>query len=318
MTWLLTGGAGYIGAHVLRAFGAAGLPVVVLDDLSTGDPQTVPEAVPLVRGSVTDPDAVRAVLADHEITAVLHLAAKKAVGESVAMPLTYWWENAEGTRCLLQACVEAGVETFLYSSSAAVYGMPDVDEVTEDSPTRPMSPYGETKLVGEWMLRDAARAHGLRWIALRYFNVAGAGAPELADRSVSNLIPLALRALTEGRPPQVFGSDYPTRDGTCIRDYIHVLDLAEAHVAAARALEGGATFGVYNVGRGEGSSVLEVLDAVREQTGRDFTPDLVGRRAGDPARLVASAGRIAAELGWSARLSLADMVASAWAAWQRH
>lgn len=315
MTWLLTGGAGYIGAHVVRAFGAAGLPVVVFDDLSTGSRDVVPEGVPLVQANVTDTAAVRAALAEHRVSGVLHLAAKKAVGESVEIPLTYWWENAEGTRSLLQACREAGVERFLYSSSAAVYGMPDVDEVTEQSPTSPINPYGETKLVGEWMMRDVARASGMRWISLRYFNVAGAGSPELGDRSVNNLIPLVFRALTEGRPPQVFGADYPTRDGTCIRDYIHVVDLAEAHVAAVQALHGGAKEGVYNVGRGEGSTVLEVLEAVREQTGREFTPDLVDRRAGDPARLVASAAAIAADLGWRARLDLSDMVRSAWEAW---
>jgi len=317
MTWMLTGGAGYIGAHIVRAFAAAGLPVVVLDDLSTGIRENVPPEVPFVLASVGDSGAVRAALREHHVTGVLHLAAQKAVGESVAKPLLYWDENVGGMRSLLQSCLDEGVDRVLFSSSAAVFGNPPVDFVTEETPVAPMSPYGETKLVGEWMLRDVAAATGLRWAALRYFNVAGAGAPELADRSVNNLVPMTFQALTEGRNPQLFGDDYDTRDGSCIRDYIHVVDLAEAHAAAAARLDDAPMGEVFNVARGEGVTVSEVFATVREVTGIDFTVDVVGRRAGDPAAYFADATKIGKELDWTARLDLTDMVRSAWEAWQQ-
>jgi UDP-glucose 4-epimerase len=317
MTWMLTGGAGYIGAHIVRAFDAAGLPVVVLDDLSTGFRENVPADVPFVQASVGDSEAVRAALREHGVTGVLHLAAKKAVAESVEKPLLYWDENVGGMRSLLQSCVDESVDRVLFSSSAAVFGNPPVDFVTEETPVAPMSPYGETKLVGEWMLRDLAAATGLRWAALRYFNVAGTGAPELADRSVNNLVPMTFRALTAGRNPQLFGDDYDTRDGSCIRDYIHVVDLAEAHAAAAARLDESPIGEVFNVGRGEGVTVTEVFATVREVTGIDFTVDVVGRRAGDPPAYFADATKIGKELGWAARLDLADMVRSAWDAWQQ-
>jgi len=266
MTWMLTGGAGYIGAHIVRAFDAAGLPVVVLDDLSTGIRENVPADVPFVQASVGDSEAVRAALREHGVTGVLHLAAKKSVAESVEKPLLYWDENVGGMRSLLQSCVDEGVDRILFSSSAAVFGNPPVDFVTEETPVAPMSPYGETKLIGEWMLRDLAAATGLRWAALRYFNVAGTGAPELADRSVTNLVPMTFRALTAGRNPQLFGDDYDTRDGSCIRDYIHVVDLAEAHAAAAARLDEAPIGEVFNVGRGEGVTVTEVFATVRAVT----------------------------------------------------
>jgi UDP-glucose 4-epimerase len=316
MTWLLTGGAGYIGAHIVRAFQRAEVPVVVLDDLSTGIRENVPLAVPLVVASVSNTEAVGAALRGHDVTGVLHLAAKKSVGESVEKPLLYWDENVGGMRSLLQTCSDNGVARVLFSSSAAVYGTPPSDLVNEETPTAPVSPYGETKLVGEWILRDLAMAQQLRWAALRYFNVAGAGAPELGDRSISNLVPLTLQALAEGRNPQVFGDDYETRDGTCIRDYIHVVDLAEAHVAAARRLDERDTGEVYNVARGQGVTVKEVLATVRAVTGIDFTYDVVGRRGGDPAAYFAEPTKIGRDLGWTARLDLDDMVRSAWGAWQ--
>jgi len=315
MTWMLTGGAGYIGAHIVRAFDAAGLPTVVLDDLSTGIRENVPASVPFVRASVADSEAVRGALREHRVTGVLHLAAQKAVAESVAKPLLYWDENVGGMRSLLQSCLDEGVDRVLFSSSAAVFGNPPVDFVTEETPVAPMSPYGETKLVGEWMLRDLAAATGLRWAALRYFNVAGAGAPELADRSVNNLVPMTFQALAEGRNPQLFGDDYDTRDGSCVRDYIHVVDLAEAHAAAAARLDEAPMGEVFNVGRGEGVTVSEVFATVRDVTGIDFAVDVVGRRAGDPAAYFADATKIGKELGWTARLDLADMVRSAWEAW---
>jgi UDP-glucose 4-epimerase len=315
MTWLLTGGAGYIGAHIVRAFQAADVPVVVLDDLSTGIRENVPSDVPLVVASIADQQSVADALREHGVTGVLHLAAKKAVGESVAKPLLYWDENVGGMRALLQTCAEVGVNRALFSSSAAVYGTPPTEHVTEDTPTVPMSPYGETKLAGEWMLKDLATATGLRWAALRYFNVAGTGAPELGDRSVANLVPMTFEALTAGLNPQLFGDDYDTRDGSCIRDYIHVVDLAEAHVAAARRLDEKDTGELYNVGRGEGVTVKEVFTTVRAVTGIDFTYDIAPRRAGDPAAYFADPTKIEKDLGWSARLGLDDMVRSAWDAW---
>ena len=316
MTWLLTGGAGYIGAHIVRAFQRAEVPVVVLDDLSSGIRENVPTDVPFVLASVADQQAVAAAVGEHGVTGVLHLAAKKAVGESVAKPLLSWDENVGGMRALLQACVDAGVDRVLFSSSAAVYGTPPTDRVTEDTPTAPMSPYGECKLVGEWMLKDLAAAAGLRWAALRYFNVAGAGESQLGDRSVANLVPLTFEALTAGRNPQLLGDDYDTRDGSCIRDYIHVVDLAEAHVAAARRLDEQDTGELYNVGRGEGVTVKEVYETVRAVTGIDFAYDIVARRAGDPAAYFADPTKIEKDLDWQARLGLDDMVRSAWEAWQ--
>jgi UDP-glucose 4-epimerase len=320
--WLVTGGAGYIGAHVVHALHAQGERAVVLDDLSSGDRERVPDEAVFVQGSILDEDVVRRALADNAVAGVIHIAAKKQVGESVERPLHYYEQNVEGTRRLLRAAVDAGVGSFVFSSSAATYGMPDVDVVDEDSPTSPMSPYGTTKLVSEGMSREVAAATGLRVIALRYFNVAGAAAPDLGDPGIFNLVPMVFRELSTGARPKVFGRDYPTPDGTCIRDYVHVCDIADAHVAALQQLATGAddrSFRVYNIGRGQGSSVLEVIDVIGRVTGLDVTPDFVDRRPGDPARIVASVDRIAKDLGWTSRFELDDMVASAWAGWQhRH
>lgn len=318
MTWLVTGGAGYIGAHVVRAMAADGLPVVVLDDLSTGDAGRIPD-VALIVGSIRDRELVRRVLAEHHVHGVMHIAGKKQVGESVRDPLLYYRENVDGMVALLDCCRDAGVAKLVFSSSAAAYGLPDVDLVTEDTPCRPLSPYGESKLVGEWLIRDCATAWDLNANCLRYFNVAGAASPELGDPGAFNLIPLVFQALSGGRRPQVFGADYPTPDGTGIRDYVHVADVADAHVAAARALEGGARGGTYNIGRGAGFSVLEVLQTIGEVTGLDMTHEVVARRPGDPARVVAAVDRIHDELGFTAQRDLRSMVDSAWAGWRlRH
>ncbi|MDF4252426.1 UDP-glucose 4-epimerase GalE [Streptomyces sp. WMMB303] len=321
MTWLITGGAGYIGAHVARALTAAGERVVALDDLSTGLAERLPAEVPLVRGSVLDRRLLDRVLAEHGVRGVIHLAARKQVGESVEQPLTYYEENLHGLVTLLGAVVEAGVRGFVFSSSAAVYGMPDVDLVTEQTPTVPMNPYGETKLAGEWLVRATGRAHGLSTACLRYFNVAGAAQPELSDTGVFNIVPMFFDALTRQEPPRIFGDDYPTPDGTCVRDYIHVQDLAEAHVAAARATAGDGPRGgdgdlTLNVGTGSGVSVREMADLVAEVTGgRGPAPRVVPRRPGDPARVVASAERIREELGWEPRHGVREMVVSAWEGW---
>ncbi|KAF3465731.1 UDP-glucose 4-epimerase GalE [Streptomyces sp. Tu 3180] len=318
MTWLITGGAGYIGAHVVRAMTEAGERAVVYDDLSTGLAGRVPEGVPLVVGSTLDGGRVARALADHGVTGVVHLAAKKQVAESVERPLHYYRENVEGLRVLLDAVTAAGVRSFVFSSSAAVYGMPDAEVVTEETPCVPMSPYGETKLAGEWLVRATGRAAGLSTACLRYFNVAGAAGPGLADTGVSNLVPMVFERLTGQAPPRVFGDDYPTPDGTCVRDYIHVVDLAEAHVAAARALRSSPGRDLtLNIGRGEGVSVREMIDRINALTGHDRPPTVTARRPGDPARVVASADRAAAELGWKARHDVDDMITSAWQGWLR-
>jgi UDP-glucose 4-epimerase len=321
MTWLITGGAGYIGAHVAHAMTAAGEQVVVLDDLSSGIPGRLPAGVPLVRGSVLDRDTVDRVLSGHAVTGVVHLAAKKQVGESVEQPLTYYRENVCGLTTLLEAVVEAGVRRFLFSSSAAVYGVPDTELVPETAACEPINPYGETKLTGERLVRAAGRAHGLSTACLRYFNVAGAAAPELSDTGVFNIIPMFFDRITRGEAPRIFGGDYPTPDGTCIRDYIHVADLADAHLAVARRLTGtaGGEDLTVNIGRGIGVSVRELASVVAEVTGRGPRPVVEPRRAGDPAKAVASVERITAELGWSASYGVREMVASAWEGWQaRH
>ncbi|WP_031507831.1 UDP-glucose 4-epimerase GalE [Streptomyces megasporus] len=319
MTWLVTGGAGYIGAHVVWALTGAGERVVVLDDLSGGVPERLPSDVPLVRGTVRDRAVLDRVIVDHGVAGVVHLAAKKQVGESMERPLEYYRENVHGLTVLLEAVVAAGVRRFLFSSSAAVYGVPEEDPVTEDTPCRPINPYGETKLAGEWLVRSAGRAHGLSTACLRYFNVAGAARPELADTGVSNVIPMFFDALTRGEPPRIFGDDYPTPDGTCVRDYIHVADLADAHLAVARRLTelpAGEDLTV-NVGTGRGVSVRELADLVAEVTGiHEPAPLVVARRPGDPAGVVASAERIGAELGWSPRHGVRRMVASAWEGWR--
>ncbi|KAB2591294.1 UDP-glucose 4-epimerase GalE [Streptomyces arboris] len=316
MTWLITGGAGYIGAHVARAMVAAGERVVVLDDRSTGVVGRLPDAVTLVEGSAADRALLDRVLAGHAVSGVVHLAAKKQVGESVEQPLLYYRENVAGLTVLLEAVVAAGVRRFLFSSSAAVYGVPDVDLITEETPCLPINPYGETKLTGEWLVRATGKAHGISTACLRYFNVAGAAEPGLADTGVFNIVPMVFDRLTRGEAPRIFGDDYPTPDGTCVRDYIHVADLAEAHLAVARKLgvrEGGDL--TLNVGRGEGVSVRELIDVIREVSGHPVEPVVEPRRPGDAAKAVASDARMVRELGWTARRDVRSMVESAWEGW---
>lgn len=314
MTTLVSGGAGYIGSHVVRLLLDKGEQVVVVDDLSTGIAERV-QGADLVHLDITGPDAQEKIafhLASSGADSVIHFAAHKQVGESVAKPEMYWHDNIAGLANVLAACAQSKVRDVVFSSSAAVYGMPDVDLVTEDLTPQPINPYGATKYVGEWMLADAERAHDMRTVALRYFNVAGAGWPELADTAVMNLVPIVLQALAEGRAPVVFGDDYDTPDGTCIRDYVHVLDLAHAHIAALDYLRGEERpHRVFNVGTGEGSSVLEVIDAIARAKGVEITPEIGPRRPGDPARLVCSGDRIAELMGWKAEHGLDDIVRSA-------
>ena len=302
---LVTGGAGYIGAHVVLALRGAGYPVVVLDDLSTGRAEAVPDGAAFVAGDAGDAALVGGLLAERGVGAVVHLAASASVPESVRDPLRYWRNNAAATANLLHACAAADVRRFVFSSTAAVYGIPRAVPVDEDAPTAPINPYGASKLAAEWMLRDAAAAHGMRYVALRYFNVAGAdpdGRAGQRGRRAEHLITVACDAALGLRDGvAVFGSDYDTEDGTGVRDYIHVADLAEAHVAALRHLEDGGAGGTFNCGYGRGYSVREALAAVEREAGVALRVRDAPRRPGDPPALVADAARIRAALGWSPR-----------------
>jgi UDP-glucose 4-epimerase len=323
MAVMVTGGAGYIGAHVVRLLAERGDRVVVVDDLSTGDAGRIGD-VELERIDLAAPGATEAlakVMGNHEVDAVIHIAAKKQVGESVARPAWYYEQNVGGNANLLQAMEAQGVRKLMFSSSAATYGLPDAAPgalIDEDAAPRPIAPYGETKLVCEWMNRAAGTAWGLRTVNLRYFNVAGAGWNDLGDPGVFNLIPIALQQLTSGQQPRIFGDDYDTPDGTCIRDYVHVLDLAQAHLAALDYLgRDEQPHDVFNVGSGQGASVRAVLDQIATSSGLTVEPIVVKRRPGDPAQLVAQVDRIENVLGWRSRHDLAEIVDSAWAAWQR-
>ncbi|MET3963308.1 UDP-glucose 4-epimerase [Marmoricola sp. OAE513] len=317
MSWLVTGGAGYIGSHVVRALGDVDIPAVVLDNLNTGHRRFVLDDVPFVDGNILDTDLVERIITEHDVHGVIHLAGFKAAGVSVDTPLVAYTQNVTGTVSVLEAMQRTGVDAMVFSSSAACYGTTDVDLVTEELVPAPESPYGETKLIGEWLMRDQAVAAGLRHTSLRYFNVVGSGSEDLFDDSAHNLFPLIFNALLEGRTPKIYGNDYSTPDGTCVRDYVHVADLAAAHAVAAQKLEAGATLEpVYNLGSGAGSSVQEIMDAVREVSGIDFEPEIIPRRPGDPARIVADGKLAARDLDWQMRHDLRDMVASAWSSRQ--
>lgn len=313
MNVLVTGGAGYIGSHVVKLLTQDGHRVISVDDLSTGMAERLEcESIQMSLEAEESAQRLASLLTEKQIDVVIHFAARKQVGESVQQPEHYFQSNLGGLANLLSAMRQADVLKLVFSSSAAVYGMPEVETVSEDSPTEPINPYGQTKLIGEWMIENA-RVWGLSAISLRYFNVAGAGWRELADKQALNLIPIILQKIDSGESVEVFGDDYETSDGSCIRDYIHVMDLARAHIEAINHLNlaGNA---VYNVGTGQGSTVLEVINRIKQTAGIDFEVKIAERRAGDPPKLVASNQKISRDFGWKAEYGLQEIVESAWEA----
>jgi UDP-glucose 4-epimerase len=321
MTILVTGGAGYIGSHMVHGLIEAGERVVVLDNLSTGFNWAVPQRATLVVGDTGDQALAARIIAEHRVDAIIHFAASIVVPDSVADPLGYYRNNTANSRSLIECAVKGGVKQFIFSSTAAVYGNPDRVPVGEDDALAPMSPYGSSKLMTEMMLRDASAAHGLAHVILRYFNVAGAD-PELrtgqSTKGATHLIKVAVETALGLRPRmQVYGTDYPTPDGTCIRDYIHVCDLVRAHSDALAYLRKGGTSTTLNCGYGRGFSVLEVIDTVKRVAGVDFRVDTAARRAGDPAQIVAKSDRIRAALGWQPQFDDLETIARHALAWER-
>jgi len=321
MTVLVTGGAGYIGSHMVYELADAGERVVVLDNLSTGFDWAIAKGVPLVVGETGDQALVARLIREHGVDAIIHFAASIVVPDSMRDPLGYYRNNTMNSRALIECAVNGGVRHFIFSSTAAVYGNPTEIPVKEDSATLPISPYGWSKLMTEIMLRDAGNAYGLQHVILRYFNVAGADPQRRTGQSTkaaTHLIKVAVETVLGLRPRlDVFGDDYPTLDGTCIRDYIHVSDLVRAHADALRYLRSGAPSLTLNCGYGHGFSVLEVIDAVKRTSGVDFKVDIAPRRAGDPAQIVAHSERVRSELGWQPRYDdLAAIVRDA-LAWER-
>jgi UDP-glucose 4-epimerase len=322
MAVLVTGGAGYIGSHAVLALPEAGEKPVVLDDLSTGFRWATPEGVPFVVGDDGDEALVKETIARHEIDAIIHFAAKIVVPDSVADPLGYYLNNTAKARALIATAVDCGVKHFIFSSTAAVYGDPTRQPVDEDEPLKPVSPYGRSKLMVEWILEDTSRAYDdFAYVALRYFNVAGADPKGRSGQSTPNathLIKVAAQTALGLRPKmQVFGTDYPTADGTCIRDYIQVTDLARAHVDALRYLRGGGASLVANCGYARGFSVLEVIEAVKRISGVDFAVEYGPRRAGDPMAIVASNDRARNILGWKPEHDNLDEIVRQALDWER-
>src|ERR1700716_1822500 len=321
MTVLVTGGAGYIGSHMGYALGAAGERVVVLDNLTTGFDWAIAEGVPLIQGETGDQALVARVIQENGIAAIIHFAASIVVPDSVADPLGYYKNNTVNSRALIECAVKGGVKHFIFSSTAAVYGNPERMPVREDDPLMPMSPYGSSKLMTEIMLRDAGIAHGLKHVILRYFNVAGAdplGRTGQSTKGATHLIKVAVEtALGLRQKMDVFGTDYPTPDGTCIRDYIHVSDLVRAHSDALDYLRGGGASATLNCGYGRGFSVLEVIDTVKRVAGVEFKVELAPRRAGDPAQIVAASDRARAMLKRQPHFDDLDTIVTHALAWEK-
>ena len=320
MSVLVTGGAGYIGSHMVHALVDAGEPVAVIDNLSTGFANVLPEGVPLAVGDAGDESLVTSVIAEHGVDSIIHFAGSVVVPESMRDPLGYYRNNTMTTQSLLKAAIRSGVGRFIFSSTAAVYGSPEHVPVREDAPTRPLSPYGSSKLMAEIILHDVASAYGVKYAALRYFNVAGAdprGRTGLATVGATHLLKIAVEAATGQRAKvDVFGTDYPTPDGSCIRDFIHVSDLVEAHRATLSYLRAGGTSVTLNCGYGRGYSVLETIEAVRRVSGRQFAVQYAARRPGDIVTMVADTTRIRGLLDWTAKYDNLDTIASHALAWE--
>ncbi|WP_338470713.1 UDP-glucose 4-epimerase GalE [Niallia sp. XMNu-256] len=313
---LVVGGAGYIGSHLVKEL-VKDREVVVLDNLSTGHKWAIDEKAIFVQGDLGNESDLEKVFSTYPIKAVMHFAANSLVGESVVDPMKYYENNVSATLTLLKAMKKYGVENFIFSSTAATYGIPEVDIITEETPTHPINPYGRSKLMVEQVLADYAKAYGLHYVVLRYFNAAGAfETAEIGEdhNPETHLIPIILQHLLGQRESiAVFGSDYPTPDGTCIRDYIHVTDLATAHILALEALlSGKKETATYNLGNGLGYSVKEVIETCEKVTGKKANAIMSDRREGDPAQLVASSDKIYRELGWKAQYNLEDIISSAW------
>jgi UDP-glucose 4-epimerase len=321
MTVLVTGGAGYIGSHMVLELADAGERVIVLDNLTTGHDWAVPAGVPLVIGESGDQELVGRLLRDEAVDAIIHFAASIVVPDSVRDPLGYYRNNTMNTRALIECAVAAGVRNFIFSSTAAVYGNPAEIPVTENAALAPISPYGWSKLMSEVMLRDTSHAHGLNHIILRYFNVAGAdphGRTGQSTKAATHLIKVAVEAALGLRAKlDVFGNDYPTPDGSCVRDYIHVSDLARAHSDALRHLRGGGPSLTLNCGYGHGFSVLEVIDTVKRVAGVDFPVEIAPRREGDPAQIVAYSDRAPETLGWRPRFDDLSVIVAHALAWEQ-
>jgi UDP-glucose 4-epimerase len=320
MTVLVTGGAGYIGSHMVHALADAGESVVVVDNLSTGFAAFLPQGVPLVIGDAGDENLVRSTIVQHGVESIIHFAGSVVVPDSLRDPLGYYRNNTMTTRSLLNTAVKAGIDRFIFSSTAAVYGNPEQMPVREDAPTRPLSPYGSSKLMTEIMLHDAASAHGINYVVLRYFNVAGADPQArmgLATIGATHLLKIAVEAATGQRAKiDVYGTDYPTPDGSCIRDFIHVTDLAQAHRAALSYLRGGGASVTLNCGYGRGYSVLETIEAVRRVSGRNFAVQYAPRRPGDIMTMVADTSRMRATLDWTPQYDDLDTIAAHALAWE--
>ena len=313
----MTGGSGYIGAHTVSALVERGDSVVVVDDLVTGRASRLAQ-IPIVHADLSA-EASISILADtmrnYQVEAVIHFAARKQVGESVERPAWYYQQNIGGLANLLIAMEAAAVKKLVFSSSAAVYGQAN-GAISETHPTVPINPYGQTKLVGEQLITAASVAWGLSAASLRYFNVAGAGSTELADTQALNLVPIVFAAIDAGESPVILGGDYDTTDGTCVRDYVHVVDVAEAHLATLDWLDGNAGNSIMNVGTGVGTTVKQMMDEISTVSGLDFKPSIQSRRTGDPAAVVAAVGLIRSVTGWQARFGLTELVRSAWDAHQ--
>lgn len=315
MVWLVTGGAGYIGSHVVHALIEAGITPAVLDDFSTGQRSFIPEDVTVYHGTLLDEIFLEKVFTD-SFEGVIHLAGYKYAGQSVHKPLLTYEQNVTATVNLLRAFTRHEITAFVFSSSASVYGTPDVDRVIEETALKPESPYGESKLIGEWLVNDVIKCSGIRATSLRYFNVVGSGHSQIVDLSPYNLFPLLFRALEAGETPHINGDDFETPDGTCVRDYVHVSDIARAHVVAAQLLSRGVELqSAYNLGAGTGTSVRQIMESAQTVTGIDFVPEVRPRRPGDPAQIVATGELASRDLAWKNTFTIEEMLESAWSAW---